>query len=333
MARVHAFDAASFRFSFVAQKRPQLSEGPGMQTAARLPAPLPSTSTDVHQVLNSNHGTGLHGLDDTPAERVIAISAETVYLPSQFAEMFLGRASAFRLKRTLQSEVPAVDFRPASFTKESVVGTDSGPVQTQVYADNIAGRLELNLGKADDNVEPKSPLAKDQVGAIEADSLFQNTSRMGIGGERNLPPARDRGEAYNGRTALDGIGASIVPNRHQHGCRAGCLTVLLPAGQGGLDSFRCLDPGRNHQLCGETGMLFPQAVVGCMVQANAVLLGMLPAMGRNRIETCGMLAHGFQKNRKLFLCWVQPKPHRSLSGRGQALSLRRLKAESPSAIK
>ncbi|MER3403661.1 MAG: hypothetical protein C4337_10375 [Armatimonadota bacterium] len=52
-----------------------------MQAAARFPASLPSARADIHQILHDDHGAGLDGIDDTPAQNVVAVAPEAVLLP------------------------------------------------------------------------------------------------------------------------------------------------------------------------------------------------------------------------------------------------------------
>nr|WP_067929584.1 hypothetical protein [Alicyclobacillus shizuokensis] len=89
-----------------------------MQTATGFASALFRAGTNVIQVFNHNHGTDRNGIDDTPTDDVVAIAAEAVNLPGQTTQMSLGRASAFRLKRTLQSEISTVNVFPTAFPKE-----------------------------------------------------------------------------------------------------------------------------------------------------------------------------------------------------------------------
>lgn len=133
--RVNTHHHAPLGLRLVGQEGPKSGEAPGVQAATRFPATLLDARADVRQVLHNDYSAGLYGINDVPTEHVVAILAEAVDLPGQLAEVPLGRASAFRLKRTLQSEVPAIDFTPASGAKETVVGADGWTVQANIHTE------------------------------------------------------------------------------------------------------------------------------------------------------------------------------------------------------
>ena len=95
VAGVNANHLAPLGFRLVGEKHPELGEAPGVQAAARFPTPLPGAGADVHQVLHHNYGAGLDGIDNTPAQNVVAVAPGAVDLPGQLAEVPFGRAGAF----------------------------------------------------------------------------------------------------------------------------------------------------------------------------------------------------------------------------------------------
>lgn len=312
VARVDTLNPASMRFRLAGQERPQLVERPGVQTAARFPAALFHAAADMSQVLNDDHGARLDGFNDTPTEHVVAIAAETVDLPGQFAEVPFGRAGAFRLKRTLQSEVPAVYFPPAFEAKEAVVGTDGGPAQAKVHADNSARRLEFHIRQGDDDVQPEPSLTEDQVGAVETDSLSQEGLGVWVDGEFELHPPLNAGEADCGCIPLGCVGTGIVPNRNQRSGWAGRFAALLFQGKGRSYRFRRPHTRRDNQLGREIREPLPKSVVGSMVQPDTVLLVGFPSGKADSVEAHGMLSHRLQKRGGLVGGRIETEPDRSL---------------------
>ncbi|MDP2871374.1 MAG: hypothetical protein Q8P31_02405, partial [Bacillota bacterium] len=312
MARVNACNPAPVRLRLVAQERPQLVERPGMQAAARLPAALLYAAADVPKVLNGDHCAGLDGIDDAPTEHVVAIAAEAVNLPGQLAEMFLSRKGAFRLKRTLQSEVPAVYFPPVFLAPKAVVGADGGPAEAHIHTDDNAGRLELHIGEGHHGVKPETAFAADQVGTVKANGLFQKTLGVWVSPEWHLEPSNQRGQADDALFALECIRPGIVANREESGGRAGYLAALPLQGKGASHRFRRPHAGRDHELSWKLGESLPEAVVGSMVQPDSVLLRMFPAMGGYGVEARGMLPHRLQEGVGLVGRRVEPESDCSL---------------------
>jgi len=312
VTRVDTQNLHPLGFRLVGEKHPELGEAPGVQAAARFPTPLPGAGADVHQVLHHNYGAGLDGIDDTPTQHMVAVAPEAVDLPGQLAEVPLGRAGAFALEAATEPEVPALDLLPAAFAKESVVGTDSRARKAQVHPNDISRRLELHVGDGDDDMQPEPPFAVDQVGAVEADGLVQNALGVRVNGERHLETPTDRGQAHGALLWLDGIRAGVVADRDKRSARTGGFLPLLSADQSGLHGFRRPHARGNHQLRGEVGEPLAQTVVRGVVQPDAVLLRMHPAVGAHGVEAFGVLAEGFQERVRLLGSWVQLETGSSL---------------------
>jgi hypothetical protein len=312
IARVNAHHCAPLSFRLIGQERPEAGEAPGVQAAARFPATLLGAGANMHQILHDDHSTGLDGIDDTPTEHVVAIAAEAVNLPGQLFKRPLGRAGAFRLKRALQSEVPAVDVPPAFAATESMVGADSGTRKPQVHAYSLARRLELHVGKGDDDMQPEPALVPDQVGAVKLNGLFQEMLSMGIGNERNFEPSCYRRQADDTLLRLEGIGTGIVADRNQGGGWTRRLAAFFLEGKGGFYRLRRPDTCRDDQLRGQAGKPLAESIVGCMVQPDTVLLPVRPAMGGDGVETGRVLAQRFQKRVGLLARRVEAETYRSL---------------------
>jgi hypothetical protein len=239
---------------------------------------------DVRQVLHNDYSAGLDGIDDVPTEYVVAILAEAVDLPGQLAEMPLGRASAFRLKRTLQSEVPAIDFTPAPRAKETIVGADGWTVQANIHPDYIARRLELYVCKRDNDMQPEATFAPDQVSAVKLNGLLQETLSVGIDNEWYFKPSSYRGQAGNAMLRLDGIGAGIIADRDKRGSWTRYLAAPLLKCKGRLHCLSCPDTRCDNQLRRETRKPLTNIIVSGVMQPDTVLFRMVPAICGDGIE-------------------------------------------------
>jgi len=312
VARINAYYPTSFGLRLIGQECPELGIAPGVQAAARLPAALLGAGADVHQVLHNDHGAGLDGIDDTPAEQVIAVAPKAVDLPGQLAEMPLGRAGAFALETATQPKVPALDLLPTSFSEESVVGADGGTGKAHVHTDHLTRWLESHVRDRDDDMQPEPALAPDQIGAVKPDGLLQEVPGVGVSGERHFESSGRRGQADDALPGLDGVGAGIVADRDERGGRAGRLASLLLPRESGLYRLRRPDTRCDDQLRGEVGKPLPESVVGRMVQPDTVLLRVRPAIGGDGVETCRMLAQRFQERAGLFMIRFNTEAHGSL---------------------
>jgi hypothetical protein len=65
-------------------------------------------------------------------------------------------------------------------------------------------------------------------------------------------------------------------------------------------------------LCREVGKTLTKAVVGGVVQPNAVLLALRPAVGSDGVEAFGVLVERLQESVRLLAGRIQPKPNRAL---------------------
>ena len=83
MPRVEARDRAAVLLGLLLQESSQLREGPGVQSAAGLPAALLHARTDMRQVLHDNHGVRFYGVHDAAAQNVAAVAPEAVDLPDK----------------------------------------------------------------------------------------------------------------------------------------------------------------------------------------------------------------------------------------------------------
>ncbi len=291
--RVNDFDLAALLFGLVLQEGSQLCETPRMHGPAEF---LPSFDliADIGQVLNGNHGSGFYGIDYTAAENVVAISAETVDLPCQFLEMSFGRASAFRLKTTLQPEVSVIDFFPTTFSEKLVVRADSGTLETHVHSHDFAGRSESNIGKGNDYMQPKPTLAENKIGRVKGSCFRPNTLGTRIECKPKFLPSCDSSKARY--IVLHAITATVIADWRKCCFWARYLETFLLSAQKRRHRFSGAMRSGNHQLGGEIRVRVAIWVIGLLVQANEVLLLMLVANPRNCIEAFGVLAHSFKQS-------------------------------------
>jgi hypothetical protein len=300
VAGVNRHHLATLGLRLVGQKLPKPGETPGVQAASScLTTPL-RAATDMSKVLHDNHSAGLDGIDDTPTQNVVAVAPETVDLPGQLFEVSLGRASAFALETATGPEVPAFNLLPATFSKETVVGTDCWTGNTQVHTNDIAGWSELYVGKCDGNMQPEPSFAVDQIGAVKTCSLIQDTLGMWIDSKWNFEPSRYRCKAYITICDTECVGAGIVPNRAQTAGRLRYLSTALCAGKRTTKRLAGTFPSGDYKLGRECWEPTTQGVVGSVVKSNTVPLPVLPAISAHGIEALRVLAESFQEGIPLF---------------------------------
>jgi hypothetical protein len=309
VAGINGFNLASLFFGLVLQEGTQLCETPRVKCPFEL-FPSPFALANVCQILYGNHGSRFYGINYPPAENVVAISTETVDLPCQSSKMSFGRAGAFRLKTTLQPEVSIVNFLPSSFTEKLIPRSNGGSFESHVHSNHFTRRLKCNIGKGDNNMEPKLAFAVDAIGRIETNRLLPDAFSVGVKFEAHLLPTRYGGKTYD--AVFDAVTSLVITDRNKvHLWATGLEAILFPS-ESGLYGFGCSHSGCNNQLRGEIGILLSEIVVCLLMQANAVLLLMFISYFRNCIEAFGVLPHRFKKDRHLFGCRIQLDTDRSL---------------------
>gem|GEM_PF-4325594 len=289
VARVNANHTAPPRFGLVLKETAQLRKCPRVQPATGFPSGLLGSGADVVQVLNHNHGASGRRVDDSPTEHMIAVAAEAVNLPGQTAQTPLDRASAFRLKRTLQSEIATVNLLPATGAVELGVGRDGRAVQPHVNADRLPGWGDRNIGKRDNEMEQKPTLAVHQVRTVKPVGLRQYTTGVRVWQKRNGLSAGNGGEADNARVRAESICPGIVSNGHEGSVGTGRLSPLLLSVEGRPDGFCRLHARCNHQLGRQIRKRIPQVSIRGVMQTNAVLFDARPTVCADSIKTRGGL--------------------------------------------
>jgi hypothetical protein len=78
------------------------------------------------------------------------------------------------------------------------------------------------------------------------------------------------------------------------GLRAGGFTTLVDALLNGFEGFGCLDASGDDQLRGHVWVDTTEAVVGGMVQGDAVAIMALPSITTHRVEAFGGLLQGLE---------------------------------------
>ncbi|HVB09510.1 MAG TPA: hypothetical protein VNM16_03980, partial [Bacillota bacterium] len=124
-----------------------------LQAPALLLASLHAVA-DVGQVLEDQGCAGLHGLDHTLGEHMVAVPAETFLAARDPAQVTLGRPCAFRLERAAQTERAGLHFAPVALTEELGLGCHGGARNAEVNANHLATGFGNGLRGSDDNMEP-----------------------------------------------------------------------------------------------------------------------------------------------------------------------------------
>ena len=226
---------------------------------------------------------------------MITVAVESLLFLTQLLEMFLGRLTSFRLKVSLETKITLVNLFPAPITKELPLAGDSRPIQSQVNPDHLIAVRDNWLRNIDHDMHPPSTHAETHISSSVLPSIVFGT----VSGNRkgNTLLACTRRETNLLLLPVQGIGLLIVTDttrlasRTVYGLELGswlaafeglryllgiaCLMLVFP-GQGTLQGFSGFDPRLNEQVRNQSGTSRFCLTVRRMMQAYAVLFGMLP---------------------------------------------------------
>src|SRR5579859_175639 len=310
MTRVDRHHPATCRIGLVCHERTQLGEGPGVQPPTLTAATLPNPGPYVGQVLKHKSGAWSDRLHDPLAEHMVAIPPKPCRLPAQTTQTPFGLDGAFGLELTTQPERALLDGPPMPRAVKHVVRCDRRSIKPEVDADDLARVSERNVGQCDDRVKPQLGLAKDQVCTIETDRLTEQFCSVRVNSERDDMTTTDRCETG---CAIDHpIRVLIVSDRNHCPGWARHGASSLPERQCRGDRFGCPHPGRYDQLRWKRRVFASQAVVGRLVQFDAVSLLVFPAICRHGVEARAALLHRSQQACALLWSGLESQADRSL---------------------
>ena len=296
--------------SLVLDEGTQLGEGPGVQTAGLCPMPHLYSGPDVLEVLQHHHPTFRDGLDDLFREHVVAVATEAALLAAEFTQVALGGLGAPLLQGAAQLEPLGFDVAPAALTQEAVVAGHRRLRQAEVNPDHCITRHDFRRWNRDHNVQPPSPVAKDQIRSIHGGSRVP----LGVGGQVKV----DSGTSTYGRQAdlsplpVHFEGVDVETGRAGQRVRAGHWAALPLKGEGTPDSLSGLDPGLDVEVAHQGRVLGFEAAVGLVVEPDPILHAVLPAVGRDGIEDSRELPGGLCQGGGLLTAGLQQGSHSAL---------------------
>jgi len=300
MAWVYAHDLASMRLCFVGQHLSQAPKRPLVHRAALDTPVLFRAVTNFVQVLNDNRCARFYGLNDLPTDHVIAIGAKPCRLACQLPEMAFGRLRAFALKRTLQSEVPALHLLPGTLTEKSVVRGHGGSGYPEVHTDHLPIRDYLRVRQRENDMQPELPAAVNQICAVISRRKGKHFSSAGIQRHGQRQPSANRRQRHVPFAQVGGVRALVVAYRRQVAMWLPNLFAAFLPGQRTFDRLRRSHSGGNHQLGGQVRVLLSERIVRRVMQVHAVFHSMLPSIGSDGVKASGVLLKGIQQNSSLF---------------------------------
>ncbi len=271
---------------------------------------LPDTGTDIGEILDHKRAAGWRRVDDVPTQHMVAVMAKTSLFAPHFAQVAPGRPGAFRLQGAAQTKITSLNFTPALLTQEMVVAGDGRRRYAQVHANDIGRSRDVRGGYIDDDVQPPTTIAVDQVGGyhLAADVL----GGIGRNMKRKRHPTSSGGQTDGVRLPVNLERVDIVTRWTERclGCRD--LPTLASQGEHTLHGFRSLAPGLNVQIAHQVGVFGLEGAVRGMVQSDAILLAILPAISTDFIEGQREEAHRLSECLRLFFGCIEQHTDRPI---------------------
>ncbi len=295
MSRVNPDDSNASRLRLVRDKRVQLGKAPAMQPSFILDMLVLLASaylaglSNVRQVLKHNGRAIGAGLHDAFGKDVIVITMQPKLFLAQLLEMSPGRASAFGLQLSSETEEAPFLLFPSLLSQELTMGSHSRTIETQVNPDNFLSGDNNGFRKGDDNVEGETALT---IAQIRTTDLRTNVlSEVSGNRERQCNPPVDGGKATGEGLPLHPVRALVIADTYDLTVRTAhrleyrdglallsglfnpfgvCLCLLNLPGQGRFDGFRGFDTSRTHQLSRKIRILGTKRIVRPFVQLDSV---------------------------------------------------------------
>jgi hypothetical protein len=288
---------ATLFFGLVLDKRAQLGERPAVDTARLLPLPLPDPTSDLGQVLDGNRRTSRRRLHHLLRQHVVTVAAEAALPALQLLEVAFGRLRARLLEFTLQAKPAGFNLPPTTLAEELRGARHCRLCQSEVNAHNSSGRGDFGSRHIQHHMEEPSPLPAEQVGRADlAATILCSLGRQREGDSGSSGGGRETDLARCPRE-LEGV--DVEARRAGPALGTGNLVPFLGQSQRGLHSSGCLDTGLNVEVRDQVGQLRLQWIVGLVVEANAVLLSLLPAHAADVVKRLRELVGGPGKGLRL----------------------------------
>ena len=264
-------------FGFEACKRPR------MHAAFCLAAPPGLRSfADVFEVFQHDRCARLGRRHDLLTEDVVGIFSEAGAPTLQLPQMSFGAFCAPFLQRTNELEVTPLNRFPAPLAQEMVIRRDRRAIDAQVNANHRFCLLNFRCGNAHDHMQPPDAIAEGKVSSVNR--VASILRRVVLDTEANGLPTADERHAYGAALPIHAVGTLIVAWRA--GARLGHadLPPRTLQRQRTFDGLGCLHSRLNEQVRRQRGQQIAHAVVGFMVQLDAIRQALLPAVAANVIE-------------------------------------------------
>lgn len=246
--RVYCDHAHTRFFGLVLQEGAQLPERPCVQPSLPLSPAEASALAAVCKVFNNDSSPRNSRLNDTLRQYVVTIAVESQLLASQLTQMAASRLRSFRLQRTLEPEVSLINILPRSLTQEGAPRSDGGPVETQVYANDLLTSDKLTIFQADYYMQPETTLAVEKVGSSSRIAYISKRISIRRHGEADTHPTLCSGQANFRFRPIHFVGVEVIARRAQLRVWLRECSTLLLSGKRTLDSFSSLDAGLNNQV-------------------------------------------------------------------------------------
>lgn len=325
------------RGSLVLDKRVELIEAPTMQLAlvldvlVVLAASHQARFTDVGEVLQDDSRALWGRVYNVFRKHMVMVFASPKLFAAHLLEVSLGRAAAFGLQLSFQTEGTPFLFFPPALPQEVTITCDGGSVESQVYTSDSIGRGNIRGGNAHHDMQGKSSLAIAQVRATRFVAHILHQVRRHGKGQFNT--ARNRCKAYSADVPLHPIRTLVIADtavlthrtrdglEHRNGaslllgvsyCGGVCFFLLRRPPQRRLDGFRRLDASGTHQLGRQVRMECSQGIVRLFVQLHPIARLAGKAKSSNGIETRRMFIKRSLQDTSLLIGRMQVYHNRSI---------------------
>ena len=175
-------------------------------------------------------------------------------------------------------------------------GGDGNAPDAQVTADHFAVGRDKRRGHVHHHMQVEALLLGVVAQICRTDPPRQIFTIAGGQGERHGDAATDGGKRGHATCELDPIRAGIVADGAAFRLQTRVLPALLVAFFHRLEGFGGFRARRHHELRRQRWVFCSEITVGGMMQANTILLMMVPAIAADRIEAGGRQAHRFMED-------------------------------------
>lgn len=303
VSRINFLDANPSFLSLIGQEGVELSKRPTMQASFGL-AFLPDLTgaADMLQILNHQSRAGEAVGNNAPGEDMITIPVESHRLARQLSQVSTSRLCSLGLQGTTETKTAAIDFFPAPLAEELALRGDCRAIESQIDSDNLSNRGNVKLRDRDNHMQPVGALTVAQVCCGNLRTMRAGTERRNR--KRDTLFASTCRETDTLSLPVEGVGFFIVANGTEPRTGLAHWTAFFLAIKGRGEGFGCFDTGLDEQITDQTRIAFFGGIVHGMMQADAILLVVLPTIDAHLIESGGKLRQCLIEGLRLLRGWV-----------------------------